>query len=731
MPSTAHVIRRRMGAAVRSVVDAVLRWYHEQACTLKKGSKNKQWALQQLQGDFWIPIRGIFSVLTDPATLQRMGFSIQMHDGNYDAERDPELYDDASLALQVGRLCQSLTRRRTFRSAWFMQGYPSRFTLLLEPGLRDGILAEIKAVDVAYQRASEMHTELMHDIVMRSPFRLVCNHQIVEPLRAHGWRTTPMLLECLAQRASCFKQSRIIENGFLKERRKETGHTNFEMSAVTIMAALINSDVLAGRFEYHTHDIDLQHDECSSLPQEAFEANTRDTSISLEGLRTTERTPKFLTHTPATWVRHHLEPMLLRHLLQSDKWEEADKLFLTNLLPNTEPVLLRRKGEGDAAWVLVLGIQRSTAVMAWPVVRAHEEELLFQPACGVDDTPVYLHVHSIDWELLRCTWAPPRQQLGKPALRHLHGSKAGIRLLATGPPMNLVHAAALSAFWHCSEGDLRFMAALPELGLKDALVEHEFATFLEVIIRKLHPDLSHTDIYCILHKRVAENKRALDDALDLDDVREFLTPDDREALDKEESAEKQQFKKSRQHFLNSLKPLREKVKEEQQRLEEALMTEVRKKGPVEYRGSAESWTQEMVQQWAPPQGRVLKDFFNKRWRVTHLFGNVSRSWGLHGHYHSLVIALQLAWEAHTSNTGLECKIPGIAAEGARSSGTEAPPEDKGKGARRGRAKGRGKGSRGARGKGARGGVGPDISAPTAPAPSSISSSDSSSSNSDA
>ena len=81
--------------------------------------------------------------------------------------------------------------------------------------MRESILEEIQDVGVAYEKATDMHTELFNDIVSRSPFRLVCDHPVVEPLRAHDWAATPELWGLLAERASCFKQSRIVANGFL------------------------------------------------------------------------------------------------------------------------------------------------------------------------------------------------------------------------------------------------------------------------------------------------------------------------------------------------------------------------------------------------------------------------------------------------------------------------------------------------------------------------------------
>jgi len=46
--------------------------------------------------------------------------------------------------------------------------------------------------------------------------------QISEPLRSYGWVPSPEVLRRVEARNKMFKQSRIIENGFLRDRREES-----------------------------------------------------------------------------------------------------------------------------------------------------------------------------------------------------------------------------------------------------------------------------------------------------------------------------------------------------------------------------------------------------------------------------------------------------------------------------------------------------------------------------
>ena len=72
------------------------------------------------------------------------------------------------------------------------------------------------------------------------------------------------------------------------------------------------------------------------------------------------------------------------------------------------------------------------------------------------------------------------------------------------------------------------------------------------------------------------------------------------------------------------------------------------------------WTQELVNQWCPPQAHILLDSFSKRWRI-HYFPHkdMSRSWNLHGYESSLLQCLQKAWISYWYHRGVECPIQGI------------------------------------------------------------------------
>ena len=153
--------------------------------------------------------------------------------------------------------------------------------------------------------------------------------------------------------------------------------------------------------------------------------------------------------------------------------------------------------------------------------------------------------------------------------------------------------------------------------------------------------------------------------------------------------------KTRKAFLNKLEPLKRKVCIEQKAEHDRLACEARARGPIHYQHVEGEWTLALVNNWAPPFSHMLLDSFNARWRISWLFGNVSRSWNLHGYFASCILCLRIAWESHTNYTGLVCDIPGVFEACAQPE----PVHDHGRGRGRGRARGGGRGRGVARGRG--------------------------------
>jgi hypothetical protein len=220
-------------------------WYTKQARRLKCSAENHDWVLEQLGGDFWVPLRSTFKALMSPAELEAMEFDVQL--SSHSSDRNCTA-SDSKYACIAGKFVQSLVRRRAFRSAWFTDGWPHRFFGFLGGDeLKEETGRLLKDTYEAYELAKTKDTQFYNDLCSKSPFRLPAVRQISEPVRANGWQPTPEVLQRLRARNGCFKQSRLVENGFLLERREESEHTNCQMAEATVFHSLASADCLTSR----------------------------------------------------------------------------------------------------------------------------------------------------------------------------------------------------------------------------------------------------------------------------------------------------------------------------------------------------------------------------------------------------------------------------------------------------------------------------------------------------
>ena len=125
---------------------------------------------------------------------------------------------------------QSLIKRRLFRSSWFILGYPSRLALLLDDSRRDATLLSLRQHWETYEEMKILQSKFWIAKSSRSPFLTPNVRQLVEPLRSDGWKVTEPVLEKISLPEGGFKQSRVVENGLLKERQAERTANNSEMA---------------------------------------------------------------------------------------------------------------------------------------------------------------------------------------------------------------------------------------------------------------------------------------------------------------------------------------------------------------------------------------------------------------------------------------------------------------------------------------------------------------------
>ena len=149
--------------------------------------------------------------------------------------------------------CRALTEGRIFGSAWLLFGWPSRLALLLHESTMYEVFAELTAHYETNEELKARDSRHLRGTQLRSPCRRPCVWEIAELLRANGWAANHRFLETISLGEGGLKQSRVVEDGFLKKRRAETATTQMEMAELSASMSLAQCDISSSRFAFQTH----------------------------------------------------------------------------------------------------------------------------------------------------------------------------------------------------------------------------------------------------------------------------------------------------------------------------------------------------------------------------------------------------------------------------------------------------------------------------------------------
>ena len=280
------------------------------------------------------------------------------------------------------------------------------------------------------------------------------------------------------------------------------------MAEASIFGGLAESDLLTKRFDFRTHCCaSFPHEAGTALVEESFRAVRRGTSIDISSLAGAEPKADWVSPGPTGSVALQLEPGLVKVIASTADFKDAERIWLANMFPDSEPLLMRAKtGETTfGPWYLVLGTCKGRAVCGWPVLKAFDSisHEFFEIDCKAERK--YFYPYHLDFELLSGVWSSPWQQIvlhkasTEQALR-----PARLRLSCVGPPEKLKTAAARECFWTTSITDVRRFADLLDAP-NEIMTKHTEAEFLELFVRWLLPGLSDTEIYMILIKRAQKD----------------------------------------------------------------------------------------------------------------------------------------------------------------------------------------------------------------------------------
>ena len=150
------------------------------------------------------------------------------------------------------------------------------------------------------------------------------------------------------------------------------------------------------------------------LHESAFRALPCNATIDMSGLRSSSRTPDWLTCSPATWTKHHLEPYLLTAVHAAGSWHLTENAWMVmNLLPCHEAVLIAfgRRLCLSRTMFLVLGVCASTAVLVWPVMEVARinENSIFERLLDDRAEAMLKFLFNLEWFAWPCEWVSERE----------------------------------------------------------------------------------------------------------------------------------------------------------------------------------------------------------------------------------------------------------------------------------------------------------------------------------
>ena len=150
----------------------------------------------------------------------------------------------------------------------------------------------------------------------------------------------------------------------------------------------------------------------AALPEEAYRLRRGQLSMDFSSVKSVSRITPWLSPGPVAFVRLRFEPGLLKAIRRSGHWAEGEDVWLTNLYPNNQPLLIRRARddrEGEDEWQWVIGHRPNTCLTCWPVelVGEFSGHNMFIPRVGRDVRPSYKHIHDKRWGTLLCKMASP------------------------------------------------------------------------------------------------------------------------------------------------------------------------------------------------------------------------------------------------------------------------------------------------------------------------------------
>ena len=374
-------------------------WHAEQNKTLRSCSNAGEWFMKQAAGGFLHPICEAFSILWGlhpEIPLQRLGFEedVQVAHGNdssrsgssssSDSISQPEISSHPQLLVANQRADRTLyynlnlACNRIQRTFWCQRGWPAQACLLGsdEPTTRDDTIELLKADRENYMRCKKAAPSVFGNKGL-SVFETRAVQQVVGIMKVEHWKDSKRAQEWAKRKYSSLIQTQIIEDGFQRERLKETRSAAKTFNEATAWHTLIKKKVLAKVHKFKTFPMAAaRRGVQKKVKQRLYHPSASKTSCDLKAITLGKTTQaSWWTCNSSTWNRSFAHLVLQDYCVSDPLWpvrvKSTSKCWLCCLC-QTPNMLIRLKGTEQ--WHFALGTLAEVVGIAWPACEVTDDK---------------------------------------------------------------------------------------------------------------------------------------------------------------------------------------------------------------------------------------------------------------------------------------------------------------------------------------------------------------------
>lgn len=206
-----------------SCTRAIHKWYGHQSKFLRSCEASREWLCNQANAAWFEPLAATLRVVEDLSVLAYCGIMTKVHASLESLPaHHPRVALQDELAALLAKLVTQLVQKRFARTLW-MRSWPAKSCLFYHHDMevRQRTADELRKDFELFQHTSALRGAFWRKMKARSLFNTVPVQQLVQMLEAADWKCTDEIAQLACQKYSAIMQSKLIEDSFQRERRKE------------------------------------------------------------------------------------------------------------------------------------------------------------------------------------------------------------------------------------------------------------------------------------------------------------------------------------------------------------------------------------------------------------------------------------------------------------------------------------------------------------------------------